>query len=222
MTLFDIIVNSCNNVSMTLGKGYTENIYHEALCTQLRNFGVSCSKEVVLPVYFDKFFVGNVRADIVIPDHQIVIECKAIDNELRDVNLPQIRTYMLALNYNTGFFVNFIQNPSKPGVQVYFVTKHDNGFTFQDTSNNNCTHLDLLGHTVKHNFNIDEWFQQHILQENDALLSKAQCKSIFPNKSQSDLKHLIEFIEQKCNQKFKDFQCNGIKHTAVIKGWKII
>lgn len=111
----ELIKEICRDVGNTLGKGFAEVVYQEAICTCLREHRVHYAKEVVLPVNFKNTFVGNVRADIILND--FIIECKAIDSVLKPSHLPQLVAYMELTKLPTGLLVNFNQNPSKNVVE---------------------------------------------------------------------------------------------------------
>ena len=101
-----------------LGKGYAECVYQEGICVLLRENMFGYSKEVVIPIKYNSSVIGNVRADIVLNDEKTIIECKAIDSNLKSSHFPQIITYMNLLDYNDGVLVNFNQNPSKEMVEI--------------------------------------------------------------------------------------------------------
>jgi GxxExxY protein len=115
------IIGFCKEVGDTLGKGLAECIYQEGICVLLRQNGIEYSKEVVIPITFKDISIGNVRADIMVDD--IIIECKAIDGNLKPSHLPQIINYMKKLDYNEGIIVNFNQNPSKDMVEIAVIRK---------------------------------------------------------------------------------------------------
>ena len=72
-------------------------------------------------MYYRNICVGHVRADIILEDLKIVIECKSISN-LCESHLPQIINYMEILKYKSGYFVNFNQLPTKDFIEMYKVT----------------------------------------------------------------------------------------------------
>jgi GxxExxY protein len=108
----------CNIIGDELGKGYAECVYQEGICVLLRENMIVYSKEVVLPIKYNDTIIGNVRADIVLHDEKTIIECKAIDSNLKPSHFPQIITYMNLLGYKNGILVNFNQNPSKEMVEI--------------------------------------------------------------------------------------------------------
>ncbi len=112
------------NIAMSLGRGYAECVYHEAICVLLREHSIKYSKEVPLSISFNNVVVGNVRADIIIPDENLVIECKAIEGNLKPAFISQTINYMKLLDYNNGILVNFNQNPTKESVEVVFIVKN--------------------------------------------------------------------------------------------------
>lgn len=133
-----------------LGRGYTENIYQNLLCSLLTKDNLECSKEEVLCVKFEGIYIGSVRTDIILKNEGVVIECKAINN-LLESHLPQIITYMKILNYSHGIFVNFTQDPSKPPLQMYIVTKNDDEYIFKNYNNKDTIILGELGERIKKN-----------------------------------------------------------------------
>lgn len=124
----------CGKVA-SLGKGYNECIYQEAICVELRKHNILYSKEQVIPVVYDgNMVLGNVRMDIVLPFDRIIIEDKAIESELKDSHFPQIITYLKTTGYSYGLIVNFIQNPSKPLLEMYTVHENNNQFCSSSSS----------------------------------------------------------------------------------------
>lgn len=119
----ELLSDFCKRVGNNLGKGYSENVYQEGISLMLRRNKMDYSKEVVLQIKLDDIVIGNVRADIVLPEDEIVIECKAIDSHLKPSHAPQLINYLEILNYNAGILVNFNQNPSKDFVEVVFIER---------------------------------------------------------------------------------------------------
>lgn len=110
-------------VGNALGKGFAEVVYQEAICVLLRENGLDYTKEETIPITFNNHYVGTVRADIIL--HDTIIECKAIDANLKIGHVPQLLSYMKLKNVNLGVLVNFNQNPCKDMVEVVIVRKHN-------------------------------------------------------------------------------------------------
>lgn len=126
----------CISVGEILGKGYNECIYQEGIALFLRKASIDYSKEVNLSVKIDDIIIGNVRADIVIPSEQIIIECKAIDGNLKLSHIPQLIKYLKITNYKKGVFVNFNQNPSKPTVELIEIYLENNLYKIKFDNDN--------------------------------------------------------------------------------------
>ena len=211
-------------VANELGKGLSECIYQEALCVLLRKYNINYSKEHVLPKVFFDCVIGYMRADITLHDYKTVIECKAI-NDLQESHLPQIITYLEILNYNTGIFVNFVQNPCKPQLQIQKVSKISNElYLFEDYYNNTSMHLNNKGtKIIIDNSNKEfEFVNENIIYCQDFYLLKKDCKELyekeFKNKNSNDF---IKLIETHCKDTFRDKQKDNIKYKNCIFDYKI-
>lgn len=121
--MIELLSNICKTVGFKIGKGFSENVYQEGISLLCRKQNIEYSKEVVLPITLDDVVIGNVRADIVFPVDKIVIECKAIDSNLKPSHAPQLINYLEILKYDYGILVNFNQNPSKDFVEVVVIHK---------------------------------------------------------------------------------------------------
>jgi GxxExxY protein len=213
------LINLIEIVAEHLGKGYSENVYQEALCVLLRQNNINYSKENVIPKIFFDCVIGYMRADITIKELKTVIECKAI-NDLQESHLPQIIIYLELLKYNNGIFVNFVQNPSKPLLQIQNVTKiSDDLYLFEDYYTNTNLYMNNKGIKV----NIDnskkeqEWVVNNIIYNENSILYKKECKEIyekeFKNKNSTNFLKLIEVF---CDNEFKDKQSNNQKYNKCI------
>ena len=95
----------CKEVHETLGIGFRETIYQEALAVELRTRGYHVDTECVVPVKYKKSYVGNIRCDIIM-DRETIIECKAIA-KLSDKERNQLRQYLRTTVLTKGYLVNF-------------------------------------------------------------------------------------------------------------------
>ena len=220
----DKLVELITRVGDDLGKGYSECIYQEGLCVLLRENNIIYSKEAILPKYYNNICIGNVRADIILEYEKTVIECKAIDGNLRDFHFPQIIVYMEILNYTKGYYVNFNQNPSMDFIEVYTVVRENNNYYFKNNNENICCLNNrgkkiLIEETIEQKENEITWIQDNIIytNNNDDILCKKKCKEIYPKFS----KVFFETIETYCDKKFSSKQIAGIKYNQIILGYKL-
>ena len=104
----------------TLGWGYQEAIYREALITELRSRDFICQSEVPQPIYYkdQPLSYGNSRMDILV-HNDIVLELKAdgvTQNTIIKAN-QQCKRYLSQNTYSMGIVIGF---PDKPNEKVFF------------------------------------------------------------------------------------------------------
>lgn len=144
------VFNACIDICKKLSKSYNESIYHEALCVLLKKAGISFSKEYIIPIMFENVQIGFLRSDIIIhssteDSKSYIIECKAIENELKDTHLLQIITYMHNTKIYNGMYINFLQNSTKDSLEFYEVTFDGVNYTFKNIIKNNYFSVDICG-----------------------------------------------------------------------------
>ena len=100
------IIGSCMKVHSTLGPGFSESVYQEALSIQFTKDGIPFEREKVLEVYFDgEKLKKHFKADFVCFG-SIIIELKA-NPFIHNDNLDQTRNYLRCTKYRLGLLVNF-------------------------------------------------------------------------------------------------------------------
>jgi GxxExxY protein len=92
-------------VHRTLGEGFLEKVYENALLIELRNQGITAESQVPVPVFFKGNLVGDYVADLVVED-KIIIELKTVD-ELTSAHQAQLLNYLKATGKPLGLLVNF-------------------------------------------------------------------------------------------------------------------
>jgi len=92
-------------IHKTLGPGYSEAIYHNALEVELRAANIKYETERIIPVLYDGHVIGNLRADIIV-DQSLIIELKAV-RALTDEHVNQVRRYLQLTGIKQGIAVNF-------------------------------------------------------------------------------------------------------------------
>ena len=101
----DQIKSFARRVFKSLGAGFSERIYHNAMEVLLKKHGIPYKSEQVIPVKFEGVEVGQVRADLVVNEN-IVVELKSVRN-LKDDHATQCGMYMKLLNIESGVVINF-------------------------------------------------------------------------------------------------------------------
>jgi GxxExxY protein len=62
------IIKAYYNVYNTLGFGFLEKVYENALMIELKSMGLNCVKQKPISVYFKENCVGEYFADIIVDD----------------------------------------------------------------------------------------------------------------------------------------------------------
>jgi GxxExxY protein len=108
-----------DEVLLKLGAGHTESVYHNALKAAMQIARLQYESERDLPISYEGFYVGTVRADLIV-EKRLVIELKAAtsggDALLSDAE-AQCRRYMSETRIPNGLVIVFPKRPGKP-VQV--------------------------------------------------------------------------------------------------------
>ena len=85
------IIEAAYKVHNTLGFGFLENVYQNALSIELGKLGIQHEKEQTIKVYYDENIVGDYKADIVV-EQKVIIELKSV-KELHPAHEAQPVSY---------------------------------------------------------------------------------------------------------------------------------
>ena len=105
---FDII-KSFYKVYNTLGHGFLEKVYENALSLELKKLGYIVEAQKAINVYYDNQEIGNYYADLLINDN-IILELKAVE-KLKDEHKFQLINYLKATDVEVGLLLNFGKKP---------------------------------------------------------------------------------------------------------------
>ncbi|SRR5574344_340538 len=94
------------NVYNTLGPGLLENIYEAALIYELKKRGCKVESQVPVAVKYDGVLLNvNFRIDLLVND-KVILELKSVE-DVKDIHLKQILTYLKLTHIKLGLLVNF-------------------------------------------------------------------------------------------------------------------
>ena len=99
------VMEAVFEVHNTLGPGFLENVYEQALAYELELRGIPFEHQKMVTVYYKEREVGSHRLDIVI-DGKILLELKAV-SELTDTFKQQTLSYLKATGLKLGILLNF-------------------------------------------------------------------------------------------------------------------
>ena len=103
--LTDIIIGAFFTVYNTLGYGFLEKNYENALLIELRKHGLTVEQQKPLSVHYDGVVIGEYFADIVV-NNAVIIELKAAE-AIRKEHTAQVTNYLKATGIEVGLILNF-------------------------------------------------------------------------------------------------------------------
>lgn len=103
------ILSAFYEVYNTLGYGFLEKVYENAMCIELTSMGLHVEKQKKLKVYYKKHQVGEYFADIKVAD-SVIVELKAAV-ALCEEHEAQLLNYLKASNIEVGLLLNFGKQP---------------------------------------------------------------------------------------------------------------
>ncbi len=92
-------------VSNTLGSGFLEKVYENALAHELEKAGLKVEQQFKIEVWYDGIVVGNFIADLLV-EKEVLVELKAINN-LEPQNIAQCLNYLKATQLSICLLLNF-------------------------------------------------------------------------------------------------------------------
>jgi GxxExxY protein len=110
--LTERIIGAAYEVSNTLGCGFLERAYENALAVELRRNSIRVEQQKPIQVRYKGELVGEGILDLLV-DGVVIVEVKAID-ELDEAHTAQCLNYLKA----TGLQVCLLLNFGRPHVQV--------------------------------------------------------------------------------------------------------
>ena len=106
------IIGAAYKVSNTLGAGFLEKVYENALAHQLRKDGMKIEQQKPIKVYYDDVVVGDYFADLIV-EGIVIVELKTA-RRIENIHLAQTLNYLKV----TGLMLGLILNFGKPRVEI--------------------------------------------------------------------------------------------------------
>lgn len=103
--LTEIIIGCCYEVYNSLGYGFLEKVYENALCVELKQKKIKVEQQKKLTVFYKEEIVGEYIADLIVDD-RVVVELKTIE-KLSQIHRSQVLNYIKATNKKLGLLINF-------------------------------------------------------------------------------------------------------------------
>ncbi len=99
------VIGAAMRVHSTLGPGFLESVYRNALIWELRKAGLKAEAERPISVYYDGQLVGAFTADLLV-NSSLIVELKSIQ-ALAKAHEVQIVNYLVATGIDEGLLLNF-------------------------------------------------------------------------------------------------------------------
>lgn len=106
------VIGCAFKVSNTLGVGFVEKVYENALAHEMRKAGLLVAQQADIDVYYDSIIVGQFRADFIIAA-TLLVELKAIKG-VGNPETSQCLNYLKA----TGLPLCLLLNFGQPRIEI--------------------------------------------------------------------------------------------------------
>ena len=106
------IIGTAIEVHRTLGPGFLERIYEEALKVAFSRNDLDFEFQKEIEVKYLGVIVGTHRLDLIVED-KIILELKAV-KDFEDIHFAQLRSYLKATGLKVGLLLNF----AKPTLEI--------------------------------------------------------------------------------------------------------
>ena len=99
------IIGLCYRIANTLGHGFVEKVYENALAFELRRAKIAFVQQQSIEVFYEGEKVGHYKADLII-EGRVIVEVKAIQ-ALSDIDVAQGLNDLRATGLPTCLLINF-------------------------------------------------------------------------------------------------------------------
>jgi GxxExxY protein len=99
------ILKCAFHVQNTLGCGFLEKVYENAMMIALRKEGLQAEQQVPMQVYYEGLIVGEYVADILV-EKTVIVEIKATEDTPAFFK-AQVLNYLKATSLSIGLLLNF-------------------------------------------------------------------------------------------------------------------
>ena len=103
------ILEAFYTVHRSLGFGFLERVYENALRLELESRGLAVQRQMPITVYYRGQEVGHYVADLVV-EEKVLVEIKAVEN-LTEAHRAQLLNYLHGTPIEVGLLLNFGPRP---------------------------------------------------------------------------------------------------------------
>lgn len=103
--LTEKVIKAAFAVHSTLGFGFLESVYEEALCIELDKMGLEFKSQHPIKVSYRGKQIGDFKADLIVED-KVIVELKAVET-VHPKHEVQLVNYLKATQVEVGLLLNF-------------------------------------------------------------------------------------------------------------------
>jgi GxxExxY protein len=101
----EAVIGCAHRVSNSLGAGFLEKVYENALAVELRLSGIGSVQQQKIEVSYKDVIVGDYIADLLV-EKCVLVEVKAV-KALEDIHITQCLNYLKATSLSVCLLINF-------------------------------------------------------------------------------------------------------------------
>lgn len=114
--LSDKIIGAAIEVHRELGPGLLESTYEACLAHELNLQGIKAVRQKKQPIRYKGLEIDEAyRIDVIVED-EVILELKVVD-ELNNVHMAQLLTYLKLSGSTLGYLINFNVSLLKDGIR---------------------------------------------------------------------------------------------------------
>jgi GxxExxY protein len=106
------IIDCGYTVSNTLGCGFLEKVYENALAHEIRKAGLKVDRQYGIKIHYDNIIVGEYVVDLLVED-LVLVELKAV-KDFDEIHYAQCLNYLNATKLPVCLLLNF----GKPKIEI--------------------------------------------------------------------------------------------------------
>lgn len=99
------VIGCAFKVHNSLGSGFLEKVYENALRIELSGAGLRVEQQIPIQVYYQGEVIGDFVSDLLV-EKRLVVELKAIE-KLTKLHEAQLVNYLTATGLDIGLLINF-------------------------------------------------------------------------------------------------------------------
>jgi len=103
------IIQAFYTVYNTLGYGFLEKVYENAMMIELKEIGLQAENQWPIKVIYNKKEIGSYFADIMVEEN-VIVELK-VASVLREDDTSQLLNYLKGTEMEVGLLLNFGKEP---------------------------------------------------------------------------------------------------------------